>query len=207
MASRASLAETGGTADTTAPLDTAAHAHPTERYEISRALTWYAMAHETRSASKAYGDQLLTLGTAGDFRQFAAYYGHIPKPSQVFDGKHAWKIGDKHVGFGIAVFDATVRPEWEDPGNRKGIDLVVRHAFAPAALDETWVQMLLLLVNGELEEATGVRLVCKHDRRGVMHKLEVWARTTPAGRCCRSACQRAPRPGFAIVPRREIGVR
>ena len=198
MACRATPAD--GVAGTTDSLDTA---DSTEPYEIPRALTWYAMAHETKTAAKAYGDQLLTLGTAGDFRSFAAYYGHIPKPSQVFDGKHAWKSGDKHVGFGIAVFDAAVRPEWEDPSNRKGIDLVVRHAFAPAALDEAWVQLLLLLVNGELEEATGVRLVCKHDRRGVLHKLEVWARTTSDGPVLQKRLNARLGLAFAIVPRRH----
>lgn len=143
-------------------------------YPIARPLTWYALVHPEQAS---YESHLLSLGTCIDLREFCQYLNHVPEPGDVFDGKHAWKIASKHWGYGICVFEEATRPEWEHPNNEGGIDLVCRRSVAPAQLNDAWRSLLLALINGELEEATGVRVVCKYDRRGSpIHKLEVWCR-------------------------------
>ena len=95
-----------------------------------------------------------------------------------------------------------MRPEWEDPANKKGVDLVCRGWFAPPKLTEAWRSLLLMLINGELEDATGVRVTMKADKRGVLvHKLEVWTRTEAVAVGTAAALRGKTGLDFTCVPR------
>lgn len=163
--------------------------------------SFYALVHD---GGDRYGSHLLPLGACATVKEFFQYLNHLPAPGQVFDGRHGWKIGGKHWGYGVCFFETPTRPEWEDPSNAHGVDLVCRGAFAPAALSEAWRSLLLLLVNGELEVATGARLACKPDRRGApAHKLEVWCRAAADAPAAAAALRAALGLDFATVPRRK----
>lgn len=172
-----------------------------DAFPISRSLTWYALVHDSR-----VGYRTLSLGRCDTLRQFCQYLNHVPMPGVVFDGRHAWKIAGKHWGYGMCVFQTDILPEWEHPGNRDGADLVCRGSFEPAALTEAWRSLLVLLVDGRLEWATGVRTVMKTDRRGnVLHKLEVWTRHSTG--CAEAAASLRAELGleFVAVPRKLVG--
>lgn len=165
---------------------------------IARPLKWYALVHDSR-----VGYRTLPLGRCDNLRQFCQYLNHVPAPGSVFDGRHGWKIGGRHWGYGMCVFQADILPEWEHLGNRNGADLVCRGCFEPAALTEAWRSLLLLLVDGRLEWATGIRLAMKTDRRGsLLHKLEVWTRSTSG--CNEAVVVLHAELGleFVVVPRR-----
>lgn len=144
-------------------------------YPIARPFSWYALVYPDGSA---YKNHLLPLGTCSDMRGFCQYWNHIPKPGEIFDGLHAWRIATQHFGYGICFFEEETQPEWEHPNNVFGTDLVCRRTFRPSELSDAWQTLLLMMVSGDLECATGIRVVYKKDRRGVItHKLEVWCRT------------------------------
>ena len=168
-------------------------------YPIARPLSWYALVH----GRNAYGNQLLPLGTVRNFLEFAQYVKHIPSPSEIFDGAHAWRIAHQHWGYGMCVFEEGVRPEWEDPQNQHGVDLVFRAQFHPEALTAAWENLLLMLVNGLVEDVTGVRLLFKQDRRGHTHKLEVWCRSKDCSGKVSDALEDALQIKFEVFPRRE----
>ena len=170
---------------------------------LSRPFTWYALVHE---AGDQYGSRLLPLGDCSTVKEFFQYLHHIPAPGQVFDGRHGWRIGGKHWGYGLCFFESCTRPEWEHPNNARGVDLVCRGCFSPPALSEAWRTLLLMLVSGEMEGATGARLAYKPDRRGSpTHKIEVWCRSPSDAPPAASALRSALGADFATVPRRGGG--
>lgn len=142
---------------------------------IARSFSWYALVHPDQAS---YENTIIPLGTCNTLVEFCQFLNHVPMPGrQVFDGRHAWRIASKHWAYGICFFEAAIQPKWEDPGNAAGIDLVCRRSFHGAVLANVWQRLLLLFINGELEEATGARITFKQDRRGALiHKVEVWSR-------------------------------
>ena len=174
-------------------------------YPIARPFSWYALVYDDKGGG-AYGGNVLPLGTCTDLQEFCQYLNHVPLPGQVFDGAHAWRFADGQFGYGMCFFDAAVRPEWEDAANASGIDLVHRAAIEPSALTEAWRSVLLLFVNGQLEDATGARCTMKVDRRGQpVHKLEVWTRRAESGEAVAAALRRSVGLEFTCVPRRLGG--
>ena len=126
----------------------------------------------------------------------------LPEPGAHFDGMHACRVNGRLWCYGLCFFEAGVAPEWEDPQNAGGVDLVCRRAFDRAQLSAAWRTVVLLLAHGALEEATGARVTYKRDRRGVVHKLEVWCRAAADG--APVAARLLERVGFEFVvtPRR-----
>ena len=180
---------------------------------IARPFAFYALVRDGVASGSAawrgggeYTQHVLPLGTCTSFGEFASYVHHIPDPGAIFTGRHAWRIAKRYWGYGMCFFEEAVRPEWEDPANRDGIDLVCRQALDPATLTRAWHALLLLLVNGEAEDATGVRVSHRRGGRncssGVQHKLEVWTRR--AADATRLVLLLRERVGleFAVVPRK-----
>ena len=177
------------------------HPHPPlDSYPIARPFSWYALVHGDRAES--YDSHVLHLGECRNLREFCQYLNHVPSPGDVFDGAHAWRIASKHWGYGICFFETATRPEWEHANNQGGVDLVCRGSFSSTQLTDAWRSLLLMFINGQLEDATGARVAMKRDRRGaVLHKLEVWTRAAEGG----SLIQRLRRElglDFVCTPRR-----
>lgn len=155
-----------------------------ETLPLPKAFTWYAMVRGG-TATTSFDSSILPLGTFDTFNDFCRYWNHVPKPRDVFDGVHMLRIASKHMAYGYCIFEEGTRPEWEDAGNRGGVDLVCRlAACAPEVLQTHWDALTLLLLNDALAPATGIRLLQKPDYRrgGVTYKLEVWCAATEAAR-------------------------
>ena len=174
---------------------------------LPEAFTWYALVRRASGevGEGLYADSIVKLGQCENFAQFAALFHHIQKPGQVFDGVHGWLIERIYLGYGMCLFRAAVRPEWEDPQNQHGIDLVHRsHSMSPKTLDDVWTQLLLDMINGRLPEATGVRLVHKreHHTRKQTHKIEVWCEKEDQAESVKERLQQSVGVAFAPFRRR-----
>ena len=142
------------------------------------AFTWYALVKKPTTEQKddKYASSLYTLGTFATLQDYCRYRHHVPAPEQVFLGTHALRIAQEYYAYGYCVFRADTRPEWEDPRNADGLDLTYRsNAMEPRAMQAAWEDAVLLLLNGALEGATGLRLVHRvDDRWRNLYKFELW---------------------------------
>ena len=175
---------------------------------IHKPFTWYALVQPVRASDAgAYDKSLLTLGTCHDFTEFARFFNHVPMPgTQILNGTSQWKIARRYWGHGLCFFEKETSPEWEHPNNERGVDLVVRQCFAPEALREAWIALLLLFINGEAADATGARIVFRQDRRtgNHTHKLEVWCRDIETAMTTSHLLKRRTGHAFTVT-RRKVG--
>lgn len=141
---------------------------------IARPFTWYALVFGDSSLN--YNKNIYELGTFRTLNEYCQYRNHVPEPHVAFNGHQCLCIAKKYQAYGYCIFEEGVRPEWEDPGNIHGIDLVCKLCCSLEELQTTWDKMVLMLINGRLEEATGLRLLLKKERRGVAYKYEIWCR-------------------------------
>lgn len=104
--------------------------------------------------------------------------------SEVFnDGSGAKKEVNGKTIDAFSVFKKGIRPEWEDPANRTGSELVWRKTMNLDLSDIYWENMVLALIGEALDEdddICGGRIVDKSKRGSnrTMIKIELWLKTT-----------------------------
>lgn len=164
------------------------------------------------NASANYGDLTRKVATMSDIQEFWRYFIHLPQPSTVLGEsmkvvrKESDEEGASHTLAALMLFKENVRPEWEDPANRKGghfqftLQLERSRSSAKesqstpkdlpnswlAQTDEFWNNLVLGLLGGTLDSddfVTGIRLVdkvkipAKQGARPVGHiRIEIWFR-------------------------------
>jgi hypothetical protein len=82
----------------------------------------------------------------------------------------------------FSLFKKGIKPEWEDPANSSGGELVARKTFPPDLLDLYWEHLVLGLIGETMDdgdEICGGRIVDKSKRGGrPICKLELWLRSS-----------------------------
>ena len=176
---------------------------PHEPMPTPRPFSWFALVE---GSGGGYENNVLPLGTCDSIQDFFRYFNHVPLPGAVFDGRHVWKIAKTHVGYGICFFETGIHPQWEDPRNKHGVDLVHRASFEASELSEAWTSILFMFITDELPGATGARVAYKTDRRGApFHKLEVWTRTSNDAAAIIATLREHTGLDFEDIPRRTGG--
>jgi len=83
----------------------------------------------------------------------------------------------------LSLFKKGIRPEWEDPCNKFGSELLTKKPIY-IDIDESWESMVLALIGEVIEEADeicGCRIVEKTKKRERPHfRLELWLRVANA---------------------------
>lgn len=131
---------------------------------------WYAHA----VAGGSYDDGTIQLGEFGTLREFFQYVHHVPAPWDVFMGDRQLLVEKRPIG-AYSIFRKGIRPAWEDVHNQRGGELCARAQLAKEDMERLWPELCLSIVNGDVPEVTGFRIVHKKDRRNcVSHKVEVW---------------------------------
>mmetsp|Transcript_2995 Transcript_2995/g.4549 ORF Transcript_2995/g.4549 Transcript_2995/m.4549 type:complete len:186 (-) Transcript_2995:134-691(-) len=139
--------------------------------------TWVLWV-QTASGSYGTGDELCEFNTVEDFWK---YWSFIPRLSELAaekssNDKSAKDNGVKSIG-GFCVFKKGIRPEWEDPVNAAGSELVYRHSRNIDLADVYWENLVLGLIAETIDEGDeicGCRVTYKTKSN---IKLEVWLRT------------------------------
>lgn len=137
-----------------------------------------------------YGDLTRKVASVSDVQSFWRYYSHLPQPSAILGEsmkvvRQESEDGPIHTLAALMLFRGDIRPEWEDPANRKGghfqftlqLERTRSNKDAPPAgksdsahtswmaqTDEYWNNLVLGLIGETLEPSdfvTGVRLVDK----------------------------------------------
>lgn len=141
--------------------------HPLER-------KWVAYAHFV-------GNDYVFMRLGGDYtvsnlkefwRTFAYFSGYLPSLPNVQLRGQGWVEG-------FSLFEEGVLPQWEDPSNKDGGEVVAR-GFPPSSICEASKSVFCGLVGEHLgDEVTGVRVILKSKKR-VEGKVEVWHRSGPS---------------------------
>ena len=142
------------------------------------------------NVSANYGDLTRKVVTVSDVQSFWRYFSHLPQPSAILGEsmkvvRQESEDAPVHTLAALMLFRDDIRPEWEDPANRKGghfqFTLQLERSRSgkdvPANLkpeqaagnwlaqtDEYWNNIVLGLIGETLEPSdfvTGIRLVDK----------------------------------------------
>lgn len=142
------------------------------------------------STAANYGDLTRKVATVSDVQSFWRYFLHLPQPSAILGEsmkvvRQESEDGPIHTLAALMLFRDDIRPEWEDPANRRGghfqFTLQLERSRSSketpsivkpdqvgsawmAQTDEYWNNIVLGLIGETLEPAdfvTGVRLVDK----------------------------------------------
>lgn len=100
--------------------------------------------------------------------------------SEVFYDGHTKKIIEENrtIG-GFCLFKKGIKPEWEDPANATGSELVCRTLKSMAVVDIFWENLVLGLIGETIDEGDeicGARIVNKTASPKLSLKLELWLR-------------------------------
>lgn len=139
------------------------------------------------AAGDDYSNLLKPVCEFSTVEDFWKYWMFIPKPSEVFgDGQNKILVEGRVIkAFG--VFKRGIKPEWEDPANAKGSELVALKSFNSEVLDTFWENLVMGLIGETIDEGDeicGCRVVNQTRKSKPTYKLEVWLRTTDE-RVCR----------------------
>ena len=99
------------------------------------------------------------------------------------DGTNTKREVNGKVVEAFSVFKKGIRPEWEDPANRSGAELVCRKTMNLEIVDVYWENLVLALIGEVMDDADdicGGRIVDKSKRGSnrTMVKIELWLRTS-----------------------------
>lgn len=129
-----------------------------------------------------YADTTHRVATFNTVKGFWTYWGHLPQPSELLDGKKLVReqTDGRVVVAAIMLFKEGIRPEWEDRANAEGghFQFHLKPQIGGGQIDEYWNNIVLGMVGGTIEPSeilNGVRLV---DKLGVNRqsaiRIEVW---------------------------------
>lgn len=104
--------------------------------------------------------------------------------SEIFnDGTNSGKkeVNGKTIE-AFSIFKKGIRPEWEDPANRSGSELVCRKTMNLDLVDTYWENLVLAMIGEAMDEddaICGGRIVDKSKKGSArtLFKIELWMRT------------------------------
>lgn len=147
--------------------------------------TWVVWHHLQIEKTTTWSSSMQQLS---EFSSLESFYDITPQvlyPSLVFTNAHEEPSHKSAAAAAqpcnaISLFKRGIRPEWEDPANVFGSELVCRCSPDPRSLDLFWEVILLGLIGETIDpsdEVCGCRVVDKSTRGKIYFKLEVWVRS------------------------------
>lgn len=150
--------------------------------------TWIIYDHE-KSDNQNYEKSTRKIGEFNTINGFWSFFNNIPKPSDLFyqrdTGKPFYNYNneDREVA-SISMFRDGVLPEWEDPRNKHGGEIILRKFFrkgvAPVEyLDFLWETLAMGCVGEQFinsDNITGIRVVDSsmvNDDKP-LYRIELW---------------------------------
>merc|ERR1712166_48255 len=108
---------------------------------------------------------------------FWQYFNNIPRPLSFFTSKNARRklVGNRKVD-ALSIFREGIKPEWEDPVNADGGELLFRGSDLEM-VDKMWYELFLSMV-GEVmpqgELLVGARVIDKSGKGKNEYRIELW---------------------------------
>mmetsp|Transcript_20932 Transcript_20932/g.29995 ORF Transcript_20932/g.29995 Transcript_20932/m.29995 type:complete len:188 (-) Transcript_20932:81-644(-) len=124
-----------------------------------------------------------------EFRTVEGFWKHwaaFTPPSSVFSDGIKKKVIDGRVIKALNVFKKGIRPEWEDPANSKGWDLLASKNLTLGNLDAVWENVVLALIGETIDvgdEICGCRVVDSCKKGKALYKIEIWLRSKDQAKC------------------------
>eukprot|EP00656_Telonema_subtile_P024458 TRINITY_DN26694_c0_g1_i1.p1 TRINITY_DN26694_c0_g1~~TRINITY_DN26694_c0_g1_i1.p1 ORF type:complete len:317 (-),score=70.19 TRINITY_DN26694_c0_g1_i1:445-1395(-) len=153
------------------PLSTANMDTDGSKLELYTPWTWWEHEHS--------GDyNLQALGTCDNIATFWQYFNNIPQPHTFFTSKAAKRklVGRRKVD-ALSLFREGVKPEWEDPRNSSGGEVLFRSDKLDL-VNSMWYELALAVVGQVLPmeegEILGVRVLDKTSKSKIEYRIEVW---------------------------------
>eukprot|EP01035_Chromulina_nebulosa_P020314 gene20314-26368_t len=144
--------------------------------------TWTVWEHQKLTKADDYKNSMREVFDFSTVEEYWRNWNYLPKPSEVFsDSQSRKEINGKTID-SFSVFKKGIRPEWEDPANKNGCDiLTTKNIFN--GVDIYWENLVLGLIGELLEDGDdicGGRVVEK--KKGQQNKpsyrLEIWLRSS-----------------------------
>lgn len=138
---------------------------------LSRAWTWWE-----HSSSGDYNCQ--PLGSCDTIASFWQYFNNIPNPKSFFTSKASKRklVGRRKID-SLSLFRQGVKPEWEDPLNTAGGEVLFR-SDKLEVVNDMWYELVLALVGDALRlecgEIMGARVLDKSAKGKVEYRVELW---------------------------------
>jgi len=133
--------------------------------------TWWEHEHS--------GDYNSTqLGSCDNIATFWQYFNNIPEPESFFTSKAAKRklVGRRKVD-ALSLFREGVKPEWEDPRNASGGEILFR-SDKLGLVNAIWYELALAVVGQTVHlddgEILGVRVLDKSAKGKIEYRVEVW---------------------------------
>lgn len=133
--------------------------------------TWWEHEHSGDYNSQA-------LGTCDNIATFWQYFNNIPQPETFFTSKAGKRklVGRRKVD-SLSLFREGVKPEWEDPRNSSGGEVLFR-SDKLELVNSMWYELVLAVVGQVLPmddgEILGVRVLDKASKSKIEYRIEVW---------------------------------
>eukprot|EP00658_Telonema_sp_P-2_P047952 TRINITY_DN364_c0_g3_i2.p1 TRINITY_DN364_c0_g3~~TRINITY_DN364_c0_g3_i2.p1 ORF type:complete len:183 (-),score=36.05 TRINITY_DN364_c0_g3_i2:220-768(-) len=118
------------------------------------------------------------LGSCDTIAGFWQYFNNIPQPDSFFASRAERRklVGARRVD-ALSLFREGVRPEWEDPMNLPGGEVLFR-SDRLELVQSIWYELVLAVIgncipvgNGEI---LGVRVIDKSAKSKIEYRIEVW---------------------------------
>lgn len=146
--------------------------------------TWVFWEHKHCTNDADWSNAMREICEFGTVEDFWKYFSYIPRPSEIFsDGSSSGRkeVNGKTIE-AFSVFKKGIRPEWEDPANRSGSELVCRKTMNLDLVDTYWENLVLAMIGEAMDEdddVCGGRIVDKSKKGSTrtLFKIELWLRT------------------------------
>jgi len=133
--------------------------------------TWWEHEHS--------GDYNSTqLGSCDNIATFWQYFNNIPEPETFFTSKAGKRklVGRRKVD-ALSLFREGVKPEWEDPQNSSGGEVLFR-SDKLELVNSIWYELALAVVGQTIPleegEILGLRVLDKSSKNKIEYRIEVW---------------------------------
>eukprot|EP01041_Mallomonas_annulata_P006709 gene6709-13597_t len=139
--------------------------------------SWTVWHHSKLVKDQHWGSSMNKVCDFSTLEEFWIKSAQCFNPSAYFAAAHAFEVDGINA---ISVFKEGIRPEWEDPANLFGAELVCRTSLDPGLLDLYWEIIVLALIGESIDSndsVCGCRLVDKTNKGNIMFKIEIWLRT------------------------------
>jgi len=133
--------------------------------------TWWEHEH-----SGAYNST--QLGSCDNIATFWRYFNNIPEPKTFFTSKAGKRklVGRRKVD-ALSLFREGVKPEWEDPRNSSGGEVLFRSENLEL-VNSIWYELALAVVGQTIPleegEILGLRVLDKSSKSKIEYRVEVW---------------------------------
>lgn len=146
---------------------------------------WVMFDHE-KSSDKNYEKCTKKISTFNSIEKFWTSYLEYPEIETIFYKRSVGKPyyicnNEKRVINGVSVFKENIFPEWEDPKNKTGGEILIKDMSFEnhGDLNKLWEKVLVFYISDDCkfsEYINGVRIVDSSviGLKKEMYKIEVW---------------------------------